>query len=159
MTPRGPAPQPLELKRALGNPGHRPLPDKRSTVALERIAPKPPRSLGLGPAGRRTWSHVAELSWVSTSDAAALVTLCQTADLVESLAADVAERGPAFEARGRWYINPSVRSLLDARKQLWNMLGAFGLTPADRARQGIAEVKAQSKLEELQARRAARSGG
>jgi P27 family predicted phage terminase small subunit len=155
--PRGPHPQPLEKKRALGNPGHQKLPAVGSTHAVERIAPTAPRGLGLGKDGRRLWGHVAALPWVGASDAAALQNLCALADLIATLEADVAERGPAYESRGRWLPNPSVSRLLDARKMLAALSGHFGLTPGDRSRLGIAEVKAQSKLEELAERREARA--
>lgn len=158
MAGNGPPPQPLEQRRARGNPGRRPLPAERDTFALTRIPATPPRKLNLGRQGRAEWVHIAMLPWVGASDAAALVNLCQTADLVETLRLDVEERGPAYEVRGRWLSNPSVAKLLEARKALAAMQAAFGLTPADRARQGIAEVKAASKMDEFMERRAARLG-
>lgn len=140
---------PLEQKRALGNPGKRPLPSPTATHAVARIDPRPPRGLGLAKDGKRLWGHVAALPWVSDSDAAALLNACQVADAIAVLEADVAENGPSYEFRGRRLANPSMGKLLEARKLLGTLLATFGLTPADRTRLGIAEIKAQSKFDAL----------
>lgn len=154
--PPGPPPQPLERKRAAGNPGHRPLPSPRDTIALDRIPAKPPRGLSLGSEGRKLWVAVAELKWVATSDAASLVRACKLADLLEILDKDIEERGAVYEARGRQYVNPALAQRHAAEQRLQSYLASFGLSPADRTRQGIAEVKAASKMDELRERRATR---
>jgi P27 family predicted phage terminase small subunit len=148
---------PLEKKRLLGNPGHRPLPSTASTVAITGLPLTPPRGLGLGKRGKRMWAHVAALPWVGASDAEALENLCAVSDLISTLEADIAERGSVYETRGRLLQNPAVPRLLETRKLLASLLGGFGLTPGDRSRLGVAEVKAQSKLEELAERREARA--
>lgn len=147
------APTPLEQKRALGNPGKRPLPAQSATLAVERIPLRPPRGLGLGPDGRKMWTHVAELKWVATTDVGAVVNVCRIADMAAQLDKDVADRGVSYEFRGRLMPNPSVGKAIEARKVLGALLGQFGMTPADRTRLGIAEVKAQSKFDELMERR------
>jgi hypothetical protein len=43
-----------------------------------------------------------------------------------------------------------VRQLHDLEVMISNNMGKLGLTPADRTKLGYAEVKARSKLEELQ---------
>ena len=58
------------------------------------IAVRPPT--GLKTAGRRLWNQVAPLPWVGASDAMSLRSLCEMADLAESLMADVKERGPSY---------------------------------------------------------------
>lgn len=155
----GRPPKPLELKRAQGNPGRRPLPAPDATIPVERIPPKAPRSIGLGREGRRTWETLATLRWVAATDATALVNACRTADLIALLEADVAEKGVTYESRGRLLQNPSVGRVVEARKLLHSMLASFGVTPADRTRLGIAEVKAQSKFEEMLDRRNRRQDG
>jgi len=148
---------PLEQKRALGNPGHQKLPDVQATHDVARIEAKPPRHLRLGPEGKRLWAHVADLPWVATSDAAALAEVCKDADLALALRADIAEHGVAYEVRGRVMPNPSLGRLENVAKRLTQGMSLFGLSPADRTRLGIAEVKAKSKLEELAERREARA--
>jgi phage terminase small subunit len=147
----GPPPKPLEQKRRAGNPGKRPLPSLQSTFALEHIPTTPPDELDV--AGQMLWIHVASLPWVSTSDAAALIEVCKDADLAQGLREDIAARGEAYEVRGRWLPNPSLASLATVAKRLHTGLSLFGLTPADRTRLGIAEIKARSKFEELQDRK------
>jgi hypothetical protein len=53
--------------------------------------------------------------------------------------------------------DPKDRRALRALESLIiNNLSLLGFTPTDRSRLGVAEVKAQSKLEELMSRRAER---
>jgi hypothetical protein len=46
----------------------------------------------------------------------------------------------------------TVMSINETEKVLASQLGLLGFTPSDRARLGLAEIKRQSKLEELMAR-------
>jgi hypothetical protein len=48
------------------------------------------------------------------------------------------------------------RGLRELDRQIVSNLSLLGFTPSDRARLGVAEVKAKSKLEELMERRANR---
>ena len=48
------------------------------------------------------------------------------------------------------------RGLRELDKQIVSNLSLLGFTPSDRTRLGVAEVKAQSKLEELMERKASR---
>lgn len=153
MSP-GPPPRPLEEKRALGNPGHQRLPKPSATIPLTRIAPKPPPGFRLGPAGRRMWTHVAGLPWVAASDAPSLELMCQAADLLATMEDNLVEHGLTYTSRGREYSHPLLTQVAAARKLLWAQLGSFGLSPADRSRLGVAEVRGSSKFQELMERRA-----
>lgn len=51
----------------------------------------------------------------------------------------------------------SAKDVREARTEVARLLGELGFDPTARARLGLAEVKAQSKLEELRARRASGS--
>src|SRR5437868_2557234 len=81
--PAGRPPKPIELKRRLGNPGRRPLPDE-STVTILPMAgstPDPPEELGLE--GRKIWAQAwAEaITWLSPdSDMSTVLEACQIAD-------------------------------------------------------------------------------
>lgn len=145
--------KPLELKRAQGNPGHQKLPDRTTTMPLDRIPATPPRGSGLGPAGRRLWTQVAGLPWVGTSDAMALLGLAQLADLGQALRDDIQSNGMVCEARGRKYMNPAVAALNETGKLMSTGLSSFGLTPSDRSRLGVGEIKAPSKFELLSMQR------
>lgn len=56
----------------------------------------------------------------------------------------------------RYYRRPETIALDELEKRIAAWLAALGLTPADRSRLGVAEVKARSKLEALRDRRASR---
>jgi len=49
--------------------------------------------------------------------------------------------------------------LLETEKLIQSSLSLLGFTPSDRARLGLAEVKKESRLDEMLARRAARDDG
>jgi phage terminase small subunit len=49
--------------------------------------------------------------------------------------------------------NPAVAMLADVEKRLVHMASLLGLTPADRTRMGLAEVKAQNAFEQMLARK------
>jgi P27 family predicted phage terminase small subunit len=59
----------------------------------------------------------------------------------------------------RWVPNPVVKMMRDAEKTLERWLVELGLTPSARARLGLVQVKAESKLDALIASRQARAVG
>ena len=144
-------PKPIEQKRLLGNPGKRAMPSSDSTITLFAgyRAPLAP----LGDAGQKLWDSVfneGEL-WVSPrTDVALLQIVCELLDRREVL-------------KQEWLADPAERklnmSLLETEKAIQSGLSLLGFTPSDRARLGVAEVKAKSKLEELMERRANREEG
>lgn len=144
-------PKPIEQKRLLGNPGKRAMPSADSTITLFAgyRAPLAP----LGEAGQKLWDSVfneGEL-WVSPrTDVALLQIVCELLDRREVL-------------KQEWLADPAERklnmSLLETEKAIQSGLSLLGFTPSDRARLGVAEVKAKSKLEELMERRANREEG
>lgn len=107
-------------------------------------APEPPRPLG--PEGLRLWNRVwdAGRAWVSpSSDIEHVLIMCETMDERSQLRLAV--------LRGSdWRDRVALRSI---DNQLASMLSALGFNPLDRSRLGIAEVQAQSKIEQLMAQR------
>lgn len=138
----GRPPKPLEQKRLLGNPGQRPLPDVNKTMTLTGGYVEPLRPLGS--AGRTLWDAIyqkAEL-WISSrTDVHFLQMVCEQHDrrvwLMERIESDP----------DNWRL---MRQLLDLEGAISSNMGKLGLTPSDRTKLGYAEVKARSKLEELQ---------
>ena len=136
-------PVPVEKKRQLGNPGRRPLPDETSII-LHQGRVDPPE--GLQSAGLQLWERVfgeGEI-WISPRlDVTLLERVCRALDravvLEQEFAADPTDR-------------KIVMSINETDKLIYSGLGLLGFTPSDRARLGLAEVKRQSKLEELMAR-------
>ena len=83
--------------------------------------------------------------WLARTDAMALALLHSMLEERAPLRADA--MAGSTEAR---------KHLRDLDKQITSLLSDLGFNPAARARLGLAEVKAQSKLEELRERQAKR---
>lgn len=142
MALNGRPPTPIERKRALGNPGKRTLPSKSSVAALEPAdgIPEPPRPLGS--AGLQLWDRVWEAArnWISPkTDIEALLMVAEQVDERVALRFKVLRDGNLDDRR----------ALRELDKQIMNGLSILGFTPTDRARLGLAEVKAASTLEKL----------
>ena len=139
-------PKPNELKRKLGNPGKRPLPELKNIVALPMAneTPTPPRPLGVE--GLKLWNRIWDSgkTWISPHTDIELVTiLCESMDERTQLRLAV--------LRGTdWRDRVALRSL---EGQLVSILSTLGLNPTDRGRLGVAEVKARGALEDLLSKR------
>jgi P27 family predicted phage terminase small subunit len=57
-----------------------------------------------------------------------------------------------YTDKGYAYQHPAAGMLATLEDQIRKWLSLLGLTPADRSRLGVAEVKARSKLEEMRER-------
>jgi len=157
--PTGRPPKPVEVKRALGNPGRRALPDAPGpNEGLEptRDIPTPPP---LGADGIVMWETVwtAGKKWLSPdSDRSMIVMLCQAQDESEEIrrAMQVGDiRRFYVLANGQQVTHPLVNQLKDLRTQMTGWLAALGFSPTDRARLGLTEVRQSESLDELQRRR------
>lgn len=145
MVKPGRPPKPIELKRRLGNPGKRALPSSSDIQQLEpaSVAPDPPRPL-LQP-GTELWERIWGIgaTWISPeSDLEVLLMTCELVDERWNLRIKVMQKD---DSRMR-------RALRELDRQIVSNLSLLGLTPSDRSRLGVAEVKARSKLEELMTR-------
>jgi hypothetical protein len=149
MAQMGRPPVPIEQKRLLGNPGRRPLPDPADLQQLEPIKaiPEPPRQLF--EAGQQLWDRVwsSGLTWISPhSDLELLVMTCEQIDERIKLRTSVWNNNRSDERK-------ALRAL---DREIVNNLSLLGFSPSDRTRLGVAEVKKQSKLEEIIAKRESR---
>jgi P27 family predicted phage terminase small subunit len=153
-----PPAKPVELKRRLGNPGKRPLQAGLVTLSAVPVNLDPPETLGDEGAGE--WRHVlANCRWISPSDLRNLRLYCEALDRRSLLLAEVASQGHVlYTDKGYAYLNPAVGALATVETQITKWLSLLGLTPSDRSRLGVAEVKAQSTLELLAAKRTGRQG-
>ena len=136
--------KPLEQKRVLGNPGRRPLPDSAVTVSLPagRVEPHQP----LGWAGMLLWDRVFHTgqTWVSPlSDVELLLLTCKQLDRQVVLESQFVEKPDDFHIH---------RQLLDLEAAIVSNLGKLGLTVDARSKLGLAEIKAESKMEQLRRR-------
>ncbi|MEE4546766.1 phage terminase small subunit P27 family [Streptomyces sp. V4-01] len=157
--PVGRPPTPTERKRLLGNPGKRALPDVSNVVPLPPVADDAPAQLG--PAGKAVWELVTDQAkWLAESDRPTLVMLCEKFDRRQDFMVRLESSDPVlYTEKGYAYANPLVGMLSTLETELAKLLSSLGLTPADRTRLGVAEVKKQSNLEKLLAQRQERSGG
>ena len=137
--------RPLEQKRLLGNPGQRALPDSDAVMTLHAGWVAPPE--GMGAAGVALWSRVfgeGEI-WISPRlDVELLERVCRALDRAVILD-QLFDEDPGNRQ--------VIMSINETDKLIMSGLGLLGFTPADRAKLGLAEVKRQSKLEELMARK------
>lgn len=143
--PAGRPSKPTEVKRKLGNPGRRPLPDSSVVQYLEQTLVVPEPSRPLLKYGREFWDKVwgAGLTWVSVNtDAELLLMTCELVDERWNLRVRVMQSNDWRERR-------ALRELDD---RIIRNLSLLGFTPADRSKLGVAEVKAISKMEALKRR-------
>ena len=137
--------KPLEVKRALGNPGRRPLPDVQATVSLPagRVEPHQP----LDWAGMLLWNRVfnAGQTWISPqTDVELLLLTCKQLDRQILIERQFAETPEDFHIH---------RQLLDLEAAIVTNLGKLGLTVDARSKLGLAEIKAETKMEQLRKRK------
>lgn len=146
---RGRKPKPNEIKRAIGNPGQRPLPALATVSALPMSREIPPAPDYLQTEGRRLWERAwaQAITWLSPdSDMQAIETACRLADANVAAQNKYMATLEAADARGFVAVNKAFRE----------SLSALGFDPTSRSRLGVAEVQKQSALDELIARRAKR---
>ena len=142
-------PKPIEQKRKIGNPGKRALPSLASVSTLPAAVGIPDPLRPLGQEGKHMWDRIwsGAAAWVAPTTDIELVQLtCEAMD--ERIALRVAVLRGAD-----WRDRVALRSI---EHDLRSMLSALGMTPVDRTRMGVAEVRGVSKLEALQARAAQR---
>ena len=155
----GPPPKPTEQKRLAGNPGKRPLPAPLAIIppadAASREVPEQ-----LGDEGARMWRMALSYApWLASSDMTNLRLICEALDRRSLLLAELESQGYVlYTDKGYAYLNPAQGALATTEAQITKWLSLLGLTPADRSRLGVAEVKARSKLEELRERREQQDG-
>ena len=143
--PAGRPAKPTEIKRKLGNPGRRPLPDTSVVQYFEPVTVVPDPARPLLKYGKEFWDKVwgSGLSWISANtDAELLLMTCELVDERWNLRVRVMQSNDWRERR-------ALRELDD---RIIRNLSLLGFTPADRSKLGVAEVKAISKMEQLKRR-------
>ena len=146
--------KPTEVKRALGNPGKRALPRALALVEHAGATLEPPDTLQ--DEGAAEWRHVlSNASWIGPTDLRNLRLHCEALDRRGHLLAELASQGwVLYTDKGYAYQNPAAGALATTEAMITKWLSLLGLTPSDRGRLGVAEVKARSALERIRANRA-----
>ena len=151
-------PVPIERKRSRGNPGTRALPEATNTIALAPLTAEDAPS-GLDAGGLQAWSRMTtSCPWLGESDKDIMIMLCQKVDRRDQIVDELARSQFLLinETTGAVHPNPLVGMLSTLESDLVKMLSLLGMTPTDRTRLGLAEVKAQSTLERLRQQRDSR---
>ena len=149
MAAVGRPPKPIEQKRLLGNPGKRALPAEGSLQELPRAIYTPEPARPLVKYGRELWDRVWDsgANWISpNTDVELLLMTCEMVDERWNLRVKVMQDGQAKDRRG----------LRELDRLIISNLSLLGFSPSDRTRLGVAEVKRQTKLENLLERKAQR---
>ena len=142
MASMGRPPKPIEQKRLTGNPGKRALPDRSLVQIIERADGIPEPGRPLLKYGRELWDKVWEagINWISpTTDMELLLMTCELVDERWNLRIKVMQNDDSKMRRG----------LRELDRLIIGNLSLLGFTPSDRSRLGVAEVKAQSKYQQL----------
>jgi len=142
----GRPPKPNELKRLLGNPGQRPLPDLATITHLPMMKEIPPAPENLQEHGKKLWERACgmAITWLSpVSDIDAIYNASVLADASEAartkyMATLEANDGRAFVAINKAYTDS---------------LTSLGFDPISRSRLGVAEVRAATSIDKLLERR------
>lgn len=140
---------PIELKRKRGNPSHRPLPAVTDTIALPAATsiPEPPDDLG--DRGVEVWNTVWRNcnQWISPATEYEYVHLYALQfDMLKELQACIVVDGYMLDG-GK--MNPAVIRMDAVLKTISSYASKLGLTPSDRSRLGLAEIKKASALEQF----------
>lgn len=148
-------PVPNERKRARGNPGKRALPKVTDVAILDPVSATPPAHLKDG--GRDAWVAIKQVApWIANSDGGMLLLLCEKIDRRDAMKAQLEMQSfTLLTDKGYVYSNPLVGMLGTIETDIVKIMSLLGLDPTDRTRLGLAEVKAQSTLEKMKARRSA----
>ena len=141
--------KPAEIKRKLGSKGYsKDMPENVVVLPAITAIPEPLKPLsGSGlDLWDRTWSR--GFSWLSANtDIQLLQITCEQLDERDILRAYVLDNVEA------WHERSALREL---EKSIRSNLSLLGFTPTDRMKLGVAEIKAETKMEQLRKRQAER---
>jgi len=142
--------KPAEVKRKLGAKGYKgDVADGVTLLPAVSAVPEPLKPLndsGLA-LWDRTWQR--GYSWISANtDIQLLQITCEQLDERDVL------RNYVLDNVEAWHERSALREL---EKSIRSNLSLLGFTPTDRMKLGVAEIKAETKMEQLKARRDARN--
>jgi P27 family predicted phage terminase small subunit len=108
--------------------------------------------------GQKLWERITGgAHWLADSDSPTLTLLCEKYDRRAQFVTDLARSEPVlYTDKGYAYPNPLVGMLSTIENEIARLFSALGLTPTDRTRMGVAEVKARNAFEEMLARRSSK---
>lgn len=161
--PSGRPPKPIEVKRATGNPGKRPLPAAPlpgEGIQAATAVPKPPRELDKK--GKELWNTL----WVNGrnhlslhDDLAILLLLCHAWDELEYCRVEkkrLKETGMLYQLtpNGFTAAHPILKTEKELYVQTTAWLSELGFSPTARSRLGLSEIRDSDPMDEMARRRA-----
>jgi P27 family predicted phage terminase small subunit len=156
----GPAKTPNEIKARRGTL-------KPSRAVVVQIQNSLPRASelgvpdGLGPIATEAWERIVQYAgaWIAVSDRDSLTMLVKDIELLANLEARISVDGPVlYTDKGYAYAHPAMGMRHSTEESIRKWMNHLGLTPADRAKLGIAMVESQSKVDKYRERLAAKAG-
>ena len=138
----GRPPKPNELKRVMGNPGGRPLPDLNliTLLPMAKEIPSPPENLK--ESGLELWNRAWSIAvtWLSTiTDIESVKNAAHLSDANET-------------ARDRYMISTEpadAKAYVAINKAFTDSLTSLGFDPVSRSRLGVAEVRVATSIDKL----------
>jgi phage terminase small subunit len=141
----GPKPTPTALKIVRGNPGKRALPKNEPKLAT--VAP--PRPAELNRAEVRAWDELTavllKMRVLTEAEFAAVEGAAVELAAYRKAHWHISREGEVVDGR----LNPWMEVRAHAWKRLYPLLGAFGMTPADRTKVAAALSEAADPFEEF----------
>lgn len=129
-----PTPKPTEIKRQIGNPGKRKLPNIEDVATLPMVegVPEPPQVFH--PEGQDLWRRVWTVAktWISPdTDMEVVVAACRMQGVVKE----------NYDRYNETLLGKDLNNYLATQAQMLRYLQALGFTPLERSKMGVAEVK------------------
>lgn len=156
----GPARTPNEVKAKRGTL----RPSRAVVVQLQNSLPRASElgvPDGLGPIATDAWNRIVEHagSWIAVSDRDALTMLVKDIEHLATLEARLQADGPIlYTDKGYAYPHPAAGMRTSTEESIRKWMNHLGLTPADRAKLGIAMVESQSKIDKYRERMQQKAG-
>lgn len=116
---------------------------------LPQISNEPPAHLTK--AQKDKWIELRRLApWIAVTDEPLLTTLIEKLTRQKQLQKELKKsKFVLYTDKGYAYANPLFGMLSTIETEIFKILCQLGLTPVDRTKMGVAEVKARTKLEEI----------
>ena len=148
MATRGRPVMPIEQKRLKGTLRPSRVPSGVALIGSVSPVQAPECPEGLSPSGQEFWALAWGTSWISKTTDLVLVRMASDGLSERDTLRELVLNEPQnFRARA---------SLRELDRQLISQLALLGFSPSDRSRLGLTEVKKESKLEALIAKRVER---
>ncbi len=100
---------------------------------------------------KEKWSELRRLApWIAVTDESLLTALIEKMSRQKQISKELKKANfVLYTDKGYAYANPLFGMLSTIETEIFKLLCQLGLTPVDRSKMGVAEVKARTKLEEI----------